>query len=119
MYVEIGRVTNDIEVKDAGATKVANFSLAVPRQFKREGQPETDFPRCVVFGKLAETMAQHVVKGQQIYVTGRLENDAYTDKDGKKRDNWVVKVDSFKFAGPKPGASGSADVVDDDEIPFA
>lgn len=119
MYVEIGRVTNDIEVKDAGATKVANFSIAVPRQFKREGQPETDFVRCAVFGKLAETMGKHVLKGQQIYVVGRLENDAFTDKEGKKRDNWVVKVDNFKFAGPKPGTANGTDIVDEDEIPFA
>lgn len=123
MYVEIGRVTKDIEVKDAGSTKVANFSIAVPRRFKRDGAPDTDFVNCTVFGKQAEVMAKHVTKGQMIYISGRLENDPYTDKEGKKRDNWTIKVEDFKFAGSK--ASGDADVPADipadrgDEIPFA
>jgi single-strand DNA-binding protein len=117
----MGRVTSDIEVKDAGSAKVANFSLAVRRRFQRDGQSVTDFVPCVVWNKLAETMAQHVSKGQQILIEGDWENDSYTDKEGKKRDKWIVRVSNFEFAGPKPGsaASGGDVIADDDEIPFA
>lgn len=101
MYCEIGRIANDIEVKSAGETKVVNFSLAVDRIYKREGQPETDFVRCAAFGRLAEVIGAHISKGQQLYVVGRLENDYYNDRDGKRRDNWVIKVDSIKFVGKK------------------
>lgn len=110
MYCEIGRIANDIEVKSAGETKVVNFSLAVDRIYKREGQPETDFVRCVAFGRLAEIIGAHVSKGQQLYVVGRLENDYYNDKDGKRRDNWVIKVDNIKFVGKKSSdSSGEKD----------
>ena len=118
MYCELGRIANDIEVKSAGNAKVVNFSLAVPRQYKREGQPETDFVRCVAFNKLAEVIGEHVTKGQQLYVVGRLENDSFTDRDGKQRDNWVVKVDSFKFAGSKPASAPEYMEIDDSEVPF-
>jgi single-strand DNA-binding protein len=119
MYTKIGRVANDIEVKDAGASKVGRFSLAVRRKYQRDGKAVTDFVPCEVWGKLAETMGQHVGKGQMIYIEGELENDAFTDKEGKRRDKWVIKVSSFEFAGPKPdGAGGNAPVVEDDEADF-
>ena len=107
MYCELGRVANDIELKVAGETKVVNFSFAVDRAFSREGQPKTDFVRCAAFGRLAEIIEAHVSKGQQLYIVGRLENDFYNDRDGKRRDNWVVKIDSFKFVGKKSEGSNT------------
>ena len=120
MYTNIGRVTSDIEVKDAGSTKVANFSLAVRRRYQRDGKAVTDFVPCTAWGKLAETMGEHVAKGQMIYVEGEMENDPYTDKEGKKRDKWNIRLNNFQFAGPKPEGN-AADVADDDgdELPFA
>ena len=106
-YSKMGRLTKEIELKDAGSTKVANFTLAVNRQRKREGAPDADFVPCTVWGKLAENMAKNLVKGQTIEVKGEWQNDAYTDKDGKKRDNWHVEVESCEF-GPKPNASAPA-----------
>lgn len=108
MFIEIGRVANDIEMRGSEENKVARFTFAVSRQYKREGQPDADFIHCVAFGRLAEIICEHVSKGQQLYIVGRLENDAYTDKDGKKRDDWVIKVDNFKFAGSKPAEKESA-----------
>lgn len=119
MYIEVGRVANDIEVKDAGSRKVVNFGLAVNRSYQRDGKPVTDFVPCTAWGKLAETMGEHVKKGQTIYVEGSLENDPYTDKDGKKRDKWNVVLSRFKFVGPKPSENASPVVEDDDDdVPF-
>lgn len=120
MYTKIGRIVNDIEVKEAGSAKVVDFRIAVRRKYKRDGEAITDFIPCVAFNKLAEVIGAHFVKGQQIYVEGEWENDPYTDKEGKKRDSWKVKLSGFDFAGPKPdGANAGGAVVDDEEIPFA
>ena len=120
MFVSIGRVANDIEVKDAGNSKVLNFGLAVTRAYQRDGKTVTDFVPCTAWGKLAETMGEHVTKGQTIYVEGELENDPYTDKDGKKRDKWNVRLSRFKFTGPKQNAEPASPMVEDDEddVPF-
>ena len=114
----MGNTTKDVEIRDAGNTKVANFSLAVPREYKREGQPDTDFHTCTVFGKTAEFMEKHVPKGTRILVKGSLQNNQYTDKEGKSRTQTVVMVERVEFAGAKAGG-GNAVVADDDEIPFA
>lgn len=115
-----GRTTKDIEVRDAGATKVANFSLAVDRDRKVEGQPEVDFHDCTIFGKSAEAMAKHVGKGSQILVRGALQNNQFTDRDGKSRVNKIVMVDKVEFIALKaPAGADGAPVADDDEIPFA
>lgn len=114
-----GRTTKDIEVKDAGTTKVANFSLAVDRDRKAEGQPEADFHNCTVFGKTAENMAKYVGRGSQIVVKGALQNNQYTDKDGKSRTNTAVVLDKVDFVNLKAPANAEGGVMGDDEIPFA
>lgn len=79
-----GRITRDIELRyTQNGTAVANFTLAVNRIFKKDGQPEADFISCVAWAKTAELLSQYTSKGDLIGVTGRLETRNYEDKDGK------------------------------------
>ena len=64
----MGRLTKDVELRQAGDTSVAKYTLAVNRSFKREGQPDVDFINCVVFGKSAEFAEKYFQKGQQVAV---------------------------------------------------
>lgn len=93
----IGRLTKDPEVRE----NVTRFSVAVDRKFKRDGEPTVDFFNCVVFGKTADFVAKYFFKGKQIALTGRIENDSYTNKEGRKITTTVVKTDSVEFVGPK------------------
>lgn len=113
----MGRTTKDIELREAGNTKVANFSLAVDREYKKEGQPEADFFNCTAFGKTAEFMEKYITKGSKILVSGSLQNNNYTDREGKSRVQTVVMVNRVEFAGAKPAGGGDV-IADDDEIPF-
>lgn len=99
--VLLGRLTRDIELKQAGETSVANFSLAVNRTFKRDGEPDTDFFNCVAFGKRAETLAQYVHKGKQLAIEGHVQMGQYTNKDGVNVKTFDVMVDGFDFIGGK------------------
>lgn len=112
-----GRTTKDIEVRDAGSTKVANFSLAVNRDRKVDGQPEADFHNCTIFGKSAEAMAKHVGKGSLIEIRGALQNNQFTDRDGKSRTDKVIIIEKVEFLNLKAPGGGAAD--ESDEIPFA
>ena len=94
-----GRLTRDPELRySQSGTAIAAFSLAVPRQFNRD---TTDFIDCIAFGKTAEIVAQHLNKGSQIGVTGSLQIESYTKKDGSKAKAAKVKVDSFDFLSAK------------------
>lgn len=130
----IGRITRDVELSFTASTgnAVAKFSIAVNRRFKKE---EVDFINCVAFGKTGEIIAQYMVKGSPIAITGSLRTGSYDAKDGTKRYTSDVVVESFDFIGSKKegqtnngyqanssfgGANFEDDMtpVDDGEMPF-
>ncbi len=96
----IGRLTKDPELRFAAGsgTAVCRFSIAVTRPFKKD---ETDFINCVAFGKTGETIAQHLIKGKQMAITGNIRTGSYEAQDGTKRYTTDVAVESFEFIGPK------------------
>ena len=94
----IGRTTKSPELRYAPGTgtAVCRFTLAVQRAFKKD---EADFINCVAFGKIGETIAQYVLKGRQIAVTGSIRTGSYDAQDGTKRYTTDVAVESFEFIG--------------------
>ena len=97
----IGRLTGDPEVKGSDKSMVARYTLAVDRRFKREGEPEADFIRCVTFGKNAEFAQRFLSKGTRIGVSGRIQTGSYTDKDGRKVYTTDVVVEQHYFCESK------------------
>jgi single-strand DNA-binding protein len=103
----IGRLTKDVELKNtAGGTAVANFTLAVNRKFKQEGQPTADFIPVVVWGKSAEFCQKYFAKGQQVYVVGRIQTRSWEDAEGKKHYATEVVGEEVGFADSKKGDGG-------------
>ena len=107
----MGRLTRDPEVRysqGASQTAVGRFSIAVDRRFKREGEPDADFFNCTAFGKQAEFVERYLHKGTKIVVSGRIQNDNYTNKDGQTVYSVRVMVEEIEFAESK-NAQGSND----------
>lgn len=97
----IGRIANDIEVKELEKSKVANISLAVSRTYKNtEGNYETDFIDCVLWNEIAERVKGFCNKGDLIAITGRLQTTVYEVED-KKRKSVDVIVEKVTFLQPK------------------
>lgn len=99
-----GRLTKDPEVRysqGANATAVARLSLAVNRKWKREGEPEADFFNCTAFGKQAEFVEKYLKKGSKVLVSGRVQNDNYTNKDGQKVYAVNIMIEEIEFAESK------------------
>lgn len=127
----MGRLTRDVEVRIAGngETKVANFSLAVDRRWKRDGEPNADFPNCIAFNKTAEFLEKYGKKGTKFVVEGRLQTGSYEKQDGTKVYTTDVVVDNVEFAESKTASENvkveteTSDVMnfddaDIDELPF-
>lgn len=107
----MGRLTRDPEVRysqGANQTAVARFSIAVDRRFKREGEPDADFFNCTAFGRQAEFIERYLRKGVKVVVSGRIQNDNYTNKDGQMVYSVRVMIDEVEFAESK-NASGNGD----------
>lgn len=104
LLVICGRLTRDPEVRTGGSTQVARYTVAVDRQFKRDGDPDADFFNCTVFGKSAEFAEKYFRQGTKVIVTGRIQQDNYTNKDGEKVYAWTVIVANQEFAESKKAA---------------
>lgn len=98
----IGRLCADVELRRTSSGKaVANYRLAVDRQFKQEGQPEADFLNCVAFANQGEFASKHLHKGMKVAVEGRIQTRSYEDKDGKKVYVTEIVVDRHEFCDSK------------------
>ena len=107
----MGRLTHDPEVSFTQGNNmcVCKFSIAVPRAFKKEGQPDVDFFKITAFGKTAEFVSKYFTKGRQILVVGRLQNRDYDDKEGRKVYVTEIIADEVHFADSKKDGGDSTD----------
>lgn len=107
----IGNLTQDPELRftPSGAA-VANFTVAsTPRTFDRQTNEwkdgETLFMRCSVWREAAENVAESLVRGSRVLVTGRLKSRSFETKEGEKRTVMELEVDevgpSLRYATAK------------------
>jgi len=107
----MGRLTRDPEVRYSqgeGQMAIARFTLAVDRRFKRQGDTVTaDFFNCTAFGKQGEFVEKYLKQGTKVVVTGRIQNDNYTNKEGQKVYSVQVIVEEIEFAESKNASAGN------------
>lgn len=107
----MGRLTRDPEVRysqNDSSMAIARFSLTVDRRYKKQGDTVTaDFFNCTAFGKQGEYVEKYLKKGTKIVVTGRIQNDNYTNKDGQKVYSVQIMVEEIEFAESKASAQSN------------
>jgi single-strand DNA-binding protein len=103
----IGHLGRDAEVRyTSGGAAVANFSMATTEVWTdRSGQRQerTEWHTVELWGKTAEALADYLVKGKQVYVSGRIQTDEYTDREGVKRRATKIRGERVVLLG---GGSG-------------
>lgn len=100
--VLVGRTTRDIDLRRTGnGTAVANFTLAVNRDFKTNDGQEADFIQCVAWKKTAELLEQYVHKGDRIAVNGSIRTRNYEDSHGRTVYVTEVLVNHVEFLETK------------------
>ena len=106
----MGRLTRDPEVRYSqgeSSLAIGRFSLAVDRRFKRQGEADTDFFNCTAFGKQAEFVEKYLKQGTKILLTGRVQNDNYTNKEGQKVYSVSIIAEEIEFAESKAAAANN------------
>ena len=99
----MGRLTKDPEVRyTQNNMPVANFSIAVSRRFAKENdEVKADFFNVIAWNKTGEFIGKYFKKGQQILVSGRIENRNWTDQQGVKHYATDIIAEEVDFAGSK------------------
>jgi single-strand DNA-binding protein len=138
----VGNLGADPELRyTPGGAPVAQLRLATTENWTNkngEREEKTEWHRIVVWGKLAEICNQHLAKGRQVYVEGKLQTRDWQDKDGNKRYSTEIVANQVVFLGgggaggqgggrgrssaaPPPGDADfapSAPAGGEDDIPF-
>lgn len=105
----LGRLTREPDIRYAAETQmpIARFTLAVGRGTKKENEADADFITCVAFDKRAEFVERYLGKGIRIVVSGRLQNNNYTDKDGNRVYGMELRAEHIDFADSRNEAGGN------------
>lgn len=123
----IGRIATDLELKDIGSGKVVNFSLAVNNR-----KDKATFINVTAFNQVAENLVKYQKKGSQVGLSGYLQDNNYTDKNGNNIYTLKVlatsieylsganKEEKLEFSKDNDFKSEEAEyqAMDDDDIPF-
>ncbi len=109
----VGRLGRDPELKYTQAGKpVCNFSLAVDRRGKDAG---ADWFQVTAWDKLAELCNEHLRKGRQAAIRGRMQSRNYEAQDGSKRTAWEVVAEDVQFLGSREEAAASSPTPHQDQ----
>lgn len=107
----MGNLTRDPEIRYSqgeNSLAIARFSIAVNRRFSRQGDTDTDFFNCTAFGKQAEFVEKYFKQGSRMLLTGRVQNDNYTNKNGERVYSVQIMADEIEFAERKSTADANA-----------
>jgi single-strand DNA-binding protein len=134
----VGNLGRDAELRyTPGGAAVATLNMATTEVWNDKAgqrQEKTEWHRVVLWGKTAESLAEYLTKGKQIYVEGRLQTRQWDDKDGNKRYTTEIRSDRVVLLssgggrgapvdrGETPGGHAPAqepsEPLTDDDIPF-
>jgi len=106
----VGRLTRDPEMRStSGGQTVASLSIATNRFWKDKNgqrQDQTEFHNIVLWSRLAEIAGQYLIKGQEVYIEGRLQTRKYTAKDGTERRTTEIVAENMQLGQKSRGQSG-------------
>ena len=112
----VGRLTRDPELRSMNGSdrSVCDLRIAVDN-----GKHDPTFVDVSTFDKSAEACAEHLSKGRQVAVDGRLVYNEWEAEDGGKRSKHSI-VGRVEFLGSANGSSGSTEPesTEGEKVPF-
>jgi single-strand DNA-binding protein len=102
----IGNVTKDPEMRTTtGGQSVLTIGVATNERWRDkasgENKERTEFHNVVIWGDLAQTVAQNVKKGQRVFVAGRVQTRTWETQAGQKRYTTEIIADQVSLLGTK------------------
>ena len=105
----IGRIVNDLEIKEENDRKELVLLVATPREYKNEdGIYETDFIDCYLYDTIAEQVKEYCKKGDTVGIRGRLRSSNVELENERTIKLIKVIVEKISFLSSKK------DSVDED-----
>jgi single-strand DNA-binding protein len=108
----IGNLGSDPEVRyTPSGVAVAQFNIATSEEWKDKDSGEkkerTEWHRIVAWRRLGEICGEYLSKGQQVYVEGRIQTNAWEDKEGNKRYTTEIIANTVQFLGRRESSENA------------
>jgi single-strand DNA-binding protein len=121
----IGNLGRDPEMRYTPSGRpVTTFSVATSRTWNTsEGEKhvETEWFNVVAWSNLAEICKQFLIKGQQVYIEGRLQTRHWDDQDGNKHTSVEIVANEMIILGERRETGDNPaepEAVEEEEYPF-
>lgn len=123
----IGYLGRDAEMRyTTGGTAFARFSLATTETWTKDGekQERTEWHRITLWGKIAESLNEHLTKGTLVYVEGPIQTRKWDDKEGVTRYTTEINARTIQLLSKKrSGGTTNREAepepeLTEDDIPF-
>ena len=110
--VLMGKLVRDPDLKYVSGMPLCTLRLVVPRFYKgKDGQRKNDslFIDVLVWRHMAEVCAQALRKQSEVMVSGRLQMNDWTGRDGHRRQAYRVQSERIQFLrrGPSEAQAGA------------
>ena len=116
-----GRLTRPVELKQTAADAVAYIGLAINRKYQTNSgdkREEAVFVDCKAWGRVAETVAKYLVKGDPVFIEGGLKLDT-GEQGAQRRSKLKIIIENFQFVGGRVEAAAAVGHnVDDSDSPL-
>lgn len=98
----------DVRYLPAGG-QVTNISVATSEKWKDkqtgEDREATEWHKVAFFGKLAEIAGEHLRKGSQVYIDGKIKTRKWQGQDGQDRYTTEIVANDMRMLGGRPGGA--------------
>lgn len=104
----LGRLTRDPEIRYAKDSNmpIARFHIAVDRRRSADNEKNADFFPCVLFDRRAEFAEQYLRSGMRVLISGSMQNNNYTNREGEKVYGVELVGNVIEFADGKRDQDG-------------
>lgn len=121
-YTAIGNLTKDPVCRDAGESKVCNFSIAINEYHYNGGNKSqsTFFIDVECWNRQAENCTRFLSKGKKVAIEGKLKTNSW-EKNGQKFTKFICVADRVHFLGQeessrdKPKNSNNENITDEED----
>jgi len=99
-YTAIGNLTKDPVCRDAGESKVCNFSIAINEYHYNNGSKNqsTFYIDIECWNRQAENCTKFLSKGNKVAIEGKLKSNSW-EKNGQKFSKFICVADRVHFLG--------------------
>lgn len=107
-YTAIGNLTKDPVCRDAGESKVCNFSIAINEYHYTNGtkNQSTFYIDVECWNRQAENCTRFLAKGKKVAIEGKLKTNSW-EKNGQKFTKFICVADRVHFLGVEEGAKNN------------